>query len=133
MGKERIIPISAIVILLIAGFSSIYVYANNVDKETISLYGNEYTIDEIFALAEERTIETSEGEKSGVALDDLILKAGVSCPPCHEYTITAKDSYQQTVDWIIFQTGILSDSGGVFFPDTPKKFWVEDVVEIEVI
>jgi hypothetical protein len=133
MGKEKVIPILAIIIIAISVSSTVYVYATHIDKDTISLNGNEYTIDEIFALAEERTIDTTEGEKTGAALDDLILKAGVSCPACHEYTITAKDSYQQTVEWSIFQTGILSDPGRVFFPDTPKKFWVSDIVEIEVI
>ena len=41
--------------------------------------------------------ETDEGEKSGISLKDLILKTGISCPSCYEYTIKAKDGYQQTV------------------------------------
>ena len=133
MGKEKLIPIFAIIVIAVSVFSTIYVYATHIDKDTISLNGNEYTIDEIFALAEEKTIETVEGEKTGAALDDLILKAGVGCPSCSEYTIKARDSYQQTVDWGILKTGILDKTGRVFFPDTPKKFWVGDVVEIEVI
>ena len=132
MGKEKIIPILAVVIICISAFSSIYVYATHIDKETITLNGNEYTIDEIFSLSKERTIKTVEGEKAGVALDDLILKVGIGCPSCNEYTIKAADGYQKTMTWDDFKTGVLSDFGRVFFPDTPKAFWVSDIVEIEV-
>lgn len=132
MGKEKIIPILAVIIICISVFSSIYVYATHIDKETIAINGNEYTMDEIFSLSEERTIETVDGAKAGAALDDLILKAGVGCPSCNEYTIKAADGYQKTISWDDFKTGVLSDSGRVFFPDTPKAFWVSDVIEIEV-
>ena len=80
----------------------------------------------------QRVIETDEGEKTGIALDELIITVGVGCVNCHEYTIKAKDGYQQTVNWDILKTGILTDYGRVYFPDTAQTFWVRDVIEIEV-
>jgi len=132
MGKEKFIPILALIIIIIGGTSSAYVYATQIDKDTITINGDEYTIDQIFYLSGKKTIQTIEGEKTGVALDNLILKTGVGCPYCHEYIIKAKDGYQKTVDWEIMKTGVLTDIKKVFFPDTPKAFWVGDIVEIEV-
>ena len=37
MGKEKIIPILALIVLLIGGTSSAYVYVTQIDKETISI------------------------------------------------------------------------------------------------
>lgn len=132
MGKEKIIPILALIVIVIGGTSTAYVYVTQIDKDTITINGEEYTIDQIFYMGETKTIQTIEGEKIGVALDDLIIKAGVGCPSCHEYTIKAKDGYQKTVNWEIMKTGILTDIKKVFFPNTAKAFWVGDIVEIEV-
>ena len=132
MGKEKIIPILALIVIVIGGTSTAYVYVTQIDKDTITINGEEYTIDQIFYMGETKTIQTIEREKTGVALDDLIIKAGVGCPSCHEYTIKAKDGYQKTVNWEIMKTGILTDIKKVFFPNTAKAFWVEDTVEIEV-
>ena len=132
MGKEKIIPILALVVLIIGGTSSAYVYSTQIDKETVAIKGVEYTIDQLFYIAEEKSIQTIEGEKTGASLEDLISKIGIGCPSCYEYTIKAKDGYQQTVEWDIMKTGILTNIKKVYFPDTPKKFWVGDIVEIEV-
>lgn len=132
MGKEKIIPILALIVLLIGGTSTAYVYATQIDKDTISINGEDYTIEQIFYMGETKTIQTVEGEKTGVSLESLIQKAGVGCPSCHEYTIKAKDGYQKTVNWEIMKTGVLTDVKKVFFPNTPKAFWVRDIVEIEV-
>jgi len=132
MGKEKIIPILALIVIVIGGTSTAYVYVTQIDKDTITINGEEYTIDQIFYMGETKTIQTIEGEKAGVALDDLIIKAGAGCPSCHEYTIKAKDGYQKTVNWEIMKTGILTDIKKVFFPNTAKAFWVGDIIEIEV-
>ena len=131
-GKEKIIPILAISVLLLGIFSALYVNATQINKDTISINGNEYTLNQIFLLCNKRIIETDEGEKTGIALDDLILKVGVSCPSCHIYIIKAEDKYQQTVSWDILKTGILTDYGRVFLPGTAHTFWVRNVIEIEV-
>jgi len=132
LGKEKLIPIFAMIVLLIGTFSVIYVHASQIDKNTITINSQEYTIDEIFSLAESKTIETDEGIKSGVSLADLISKVGISCTSCSKYTFKAKDGYQQTVDFEIFKTGILTDYSRVYFPNTAQALWVSDVIEIEV-
>ena len=133
MGKEKIIPILALVVIIVSGISTVYVYATQIDKDTITLNGQEYTIDQIYYVGKIETIQTIEGEKTGIALDDLILKVGVGCPSCHDYTIKAKDGYEKTVNWEIMKTGVLTDYKKVFFPNTAKAFWVSDIIEIEVI
>ena len=132
MGKEKFIPILALIVLIIGGISTAYVYATQINKDTIRINGQEYAIDQIFYLGETRTIQTIEGEKTGVALGDLITKVGVGCPTCYEYTIKAKDGYEKTVNWDILKIGILADFKKVFFPDTAKAYWIRDVIEIEV-
>jgi len=132
MGKEKIIPVFAMILLLIGVFSSIYVHANQVNKDTININGNEYTIDEIFSLAKTKTIETDEGEKTGASLEELMSKVGVSCSSCSIYTFKAKDGYQQTVDYKTLKTGILTENSRVYFPNTAHALWVRDVIEIEV-
>ena len=132
MGKEKIIPILALIILIVAGTSSAYVYISQVDKETITINNEEYTIDQLNFIGETKIIQTVEGEKTGISLEDLIEKIGIACPSCYSYTIIGKDGYQQTVEWDIMKTGVLTNIKKVFFPDTPKKFWVGDIVEIEV-
>ena len=133
MGKEKIIPILALVVIIVSGISTVYVYATQIDTDTITLNGQEYTIDQIYYVGKIETIQTIEGEKTGIALDDLILKVGVGCPSCHDYTIKAKDGYEKTVNWEIMKTGVLTDYKKVFFPNTAKAFWVSDIIEIEVI
>ena len=78
------------------------------------------------------TIDTDEGEKTGIALDEVIKSAFIGCIDCNDYTIKAKDGYQQTLSWNVIKTGVLTENKRVFFPDTAQSFWVRDVVEIEV-
>ena len=132
MGKEKVIPLLAIIVLIVSGTSTAYVYVTKIDKDTISLNGNEYTIEELSFLAEQKTIDTFEGEKTGISLEDLFQKVGIGCLSCHEYTIKAEDGYEKTVSWEVLKTGVLSEIKKVYFPDTPKAFWVGDIVEFEV-
>ncbi len=132
LGKEKIIPIFAMVVLLIGIFSTIYVHANQIEKDTIKINGQDYTIDQLFSIGKIRVIETDEGVKTGISLDELMSTVGIGCTDCHKYTIKAKDGYQQTVDWDILKTGILTDYGKVYFPNTAHTLWVRDVIEIEV-
>ena len=120
------------IVLLIGIFSTIYVNAYQIEKDTIKINGQDFTFDQLLSNGVEQTIETDEGEKTGIALNDIIIYSGVDCTQCHEYTIKAKDGYQQTVNWDILKTGILTDYKRVFFPDTAHSFWVRDVIEIEV-
>lgn len=132
LGKEKIIPILAMVLLLIGVFSAVYVHATQINKETITINGEEYTIDEIFSISESKSIEIDEGAKTGVSLSDLMIKVGIKCPNCNKYTFKAKDGYQQTVDFETLETGIITEYSRVYFPDTAHAMWVRDVIEIEV-
>jgi len=137
MGKEKLIPIFAMIVLLIGTISSIYVHATQTDTDEdtdiITINGQEYTLEHLFSVIKPRTVETEDGEKSGIALDELIIYVGVGCPACHEYAIKEKGPYQQTVAWENMQNGILTDYGIVYFPNLAHAFWVYNVGSIEVI
>ena len=135
MGKEKFIPIVALVILLIGASSSAYVYASQskteTDTNTIAIYNQRYTIEELFTVVEPRTFDLL--NYSGVALDDLIIKVGVESPSSHEYTIIGEDDYQKTVTWENMQNGLLTIDKMTIFSDLPKAFRVRNVLKIEVI
>lgn len=128
MGKEKLIPILAVAVLFIGSLSSIYVYATQINSEYIDINGQEYTIDQLFFIGEERTIETF----SGIALDTLMMKIGIPEPEKHEYTIIASDGYQKTVKWENMENGILTEEGQSIFSDLAKAFRIKDIVKIEV-
>ena len=97
MGKEKFIPLAAMIVILIGAGSSAYVYATQTTTDNITINGQQYTIDQIFYIAEPRTFDSL--NFSGIALDDLIIKTGVGCLECHEYTIIGDDGYKKTVTW----------------------------------
>ncbi len=136
MGKEKIIPIFAMVLLLIGIFSTLYVHALSqtsvVEEGDILINGETYSIEKLFSKFEEKTIETDEGEKTGIALDELITDNYNGCYNCNNYLIEGEDGYKKTVDWSMMQKGILTEESRVFFPETAHAFWVRDVVKIEV-
>ena len=132
MGKQKIIPILAMAILLVGIISTLYVYAVQINKDTITVNGQEYTYDALLLLGGEKTIETVDGEVAGVSLENVVKSIGISCTSCGKYTIKAADGYQKTIEWDVLKTGVLSKESRVYFPDTPKALWVGDVVEIEV-
>lgn len=111
MGKEKLIPILAVAVLFIGSVSSIYVYAMQNDSEYIDVNGTEYTIDQLFFMGKQKTIESNSEVFVGVALDDLMLKTGVSYPEAQEYTIIASDGYQKTVKWENMKNGLLTEEG----------------------
>ena len=129
MGKEKFLPIIALVILLIGATSSAYVYTSTVDSEFININDQDYTIDQLSFIGEERTFE----EFSGIALDDLVTKVGVPNPEQHEYTIVAADGYQKTVNWENMKNGLLTNDKMSVFSDLPKSYRVRDIVKIEVV
>jgi glycine betaine/choline ABC-type transport system substrate-binding protein len=67
-GKEKIISILAISVLLLGIFSALYVNATQLNKDTVSINGNEYTLNQIFSMCTKRTIETDDGEKQELHL-----------------------------------------------------------------
>ena len=77
MGKEKIIPLFAILLLIVASTSAAYVYTSQVEKVTITLNSQEYTIDQLFLLSELKTIQTIEGQKIGISIESLINNIGI--------------------------------------------------------
>jgi hypothetical protein len=137
MGKEKLIPVLAIIVLLLAVGSTLYVQATKTEiteENAITINGNKYCLNELFDEVEKRTIQIDGDEISGIALDSLIEYSGVLCGSCNTYTIKAThpSPYQQTVKWDNMQKGILTDYSRVYFPDLARAFWVYNVVEIEV-
>jgi len=134
-GKEKIIPILAITVLLIGSFSTFYVHANKTvaEKDTITINNQKFTIQELFESVEVKTIGLDEGDISGLALDKLIIFSNVNCPSCHKYTIIAEDSYQKTVGWEDMKKGIITEFKRTYFEERAHAFWIYNVVEIEVI
>jgi len=130
MGKNQLLPIFALLILLIGSVSSIYVYATQVTDNTLLVNGQQYTIDQLFSLAQPRTL--NESQYTGIALDDLILKTGVTQPEQHRYTLRGSDGYEKTVTWENMKNGLLTKESESVFSDLPKAFRVQDVITIEV-
>lgn len=136
MGKEKIIPLFAMTVLLIGIFSTLYVHATNsligTTGNYITLNNVQYRTTDLFETFTPLTIQTDDGEKTGIPLEEIIIFAGVSCPSCHTYYIIAADEYQQTVTWETMQTGIFTKDQRVYFPGLAHSFWVRNVIEIEV-
>jgi len=130
MGKDRFIPIVALIILAVASISSLYVYTTQASADTVLINGQRYTIDQLFSFTKPRTFPDL--HYSGIALDDLIMKTGVKNPESHTYTLIGADGYQKTATWENMKNGLLTKDGQSIFSDLPKAFRVKDVVTIEV-
>jgi hypothetical protein len=130
MGKDTVLPFFALLVLLIGSVSSLYVYASQTNTETITVHGQPFTIEQINTLVKPRVFPTL--NYSGVALDDLIVKAGVVHPEDHSYILTGADGYQKTVTWENMKNGLLTQDRQSVFSDLPKAFRIKDVTNIEV-
>jgi hypothetical protein len=130
MGKDRLLPIFALLVLLTASASSLYVYATQTTTDTLLVNGQHYTIDQLFSLAKPRMLNDS--QYTGISLDDLMLKTGVSHPEQHQYTLRGADGYEKTVTWENMKNGLLTKDHQSIFSDLPKAFRVKDIVTIEV-
>ena len=130
MGKETIAPFFALAILIVGSTSALYVHATQNTSETITIFTQSYTIEQVFLMSEPRTL--ADLDVTGVSLDDLVVKAGVPTPETHGYTIIGADGYQKTVKWENMKNGVLTRERQVCFSDLPKAFRVRDVVSIKV-
>lgn len=130
MGKDRLLPIFALIILLTASASSLYVYATKTTSDSVLVNGQQYTIDQLFSFTQRRAF--NESQYSGIALDDLLLKTGVSHPEDHAYTLRGADGYEKTVTWQNMKNGLLTQNRESIFSDLPKAFRVKDIITIEV-
>ncbi len=130
MGKDRLLPIVALIILVLASSSSLYVYASQTTVDTVQINGQQYTIDQLFSLAKPRLF--NDLQYTGIALDDVIQKTGVTNPEQYTYTLKSSDGYEKTVSWENMKNGLLTKDRQSIFTDLPKAFRVKDIVTIEV-
>ena len=130
MRKDRLLPIFALLILLIGSVSSIYVYATQATTNTLLVNGQHYTMDQLFSLIQPRSF--NESQYSGISLDDLMLKTGVSQPEQHKYTLKGADGCEKTVTWENMKNGLLTKESESVFSDLPKAFRVKNIIKIEV-
>ena len=130
MGKDRLLPIVALILLALASGSSLYVYASQTTVDTVQINGQQYTIDQLFSLAKPRSFNDS--QYIGIALDDIMQKTGVTNPEQHTYTLKGSDGYEKTVSWENMKNGLLTKDRQSIFTDLPKAFRVKDIVTIEV-
>ena len=139
-GKEKLIPFLAMAVLLVGVFSTLYVNAReteNVDDlKAITINNIKLNIDELYEKMDTKTIQTDDGEKTGLPLDEVLKYSKVNCVSCSSYTIKANDPYQQTVTYPDIISGILTFDNEyyarVYFPNLAHSFWVYNLVEIEV-
>lgn len=130
MGKDRLLPILALCVLFIASSSSLYVYATQTTTDMVLINGQEYTIDQLFSLAKPRS--SNDSQFTGIALDDLMLKTGITNPERHTYTLKGADGYEKTVTWENMNNGLLTHDRESIFSDLPKAFRVKEITTIEV-
>lgn len=130
MKQNRLLPLFATLIVMISSVFSIYIYATQATTNTLLVNGHQYTIDQLFSLTQPRTL--NESEYTGIALDDLMLKTGVTKPEQHTYTLRGSDGYEKTVTWENMKNGLLTNKSQTIFSDLPKAFYVKNIVTIEV-
>jgi hypothetical protein len=132
MNKETILPVVAIGILVLGIGASLYVHATEEKVgETVIIGEQKFSFTYLFQVCQQRSFE--ENGYSGIALDDIVQKIGLTVPEDHGYTIIGADAYQKTVTWENLQHGLLTEEKRVIFSDLPKAFRVRDVVEIQII
>ncbi len=130
MGKDRLLPITAMCVLIIACTSSLYVYASQTTTDTLLINGHEYSIDHLFSMTTPRSFNDSDA--TGIALDNLMMKTGVTHPEQHTFTLRGADGYEKTVTWENMNNGLLTKNRESIFSDLPKAFRVKDIITIEV-
>jgi hypothetical protein len=135
-GKQNIIPLLAMTVLIIGSISTLYVHANQTSQSTnpeIILINNQsFEIQVLFDTFSNTTIETDDGDKTGILLSEILTSTTIDCPSCSSYIVKAADGYQQTVNWDDMQQGILTMEKRTYFPHLAHAFWVRDIVQIEV-
>jgi hypothetical protein len=135
VDRGKIIHILAVSVIIIGVVSTILVNANKEEDNLneIIITGNSLDISIIFSNIGEIQINTDDGIKKGIPLDELINYVGEHCPSCLKYRLVGSDGYKQTVNWDDMKKGILTIDKNAIFPHLAHSFWVKDIIEIEVI
>ena len=135
VDKGKIIHILAISVIIIGIVSTLLVNANQEEENSteIIIIGDSFDLSMIFLNIDEIEINTDEGIKKGLPLDELINYTGENCPSCFKYRIIGSDGYKQTVNWDDMKNGIFTNNKIAIFPHLAHSFWVKDIIKIEVI
>jgi len=106
-----------------------------VNTNTITVNDWLYTWDQPFDKLDEVTMEDNESTThTGVRLSDLVNDTGLDGPETYAYNISAADGYYKEVSWENMTEGLLAKDGRrSVFPELEKKYWVSDIIEIEVV
>ncbi len=133
--KGKIIHILAISVIIIGIISTILVNANQEEENPteIIINHNLFDLKMIFSNINETQINTDEGFKKGISLEELINYTGEICPSCFKYRLIGSDGYKQTVNWNDMKNGIFTYEKVAIFPHLAHSFWVRDIIEIEVV
>ncbi len=129
-GKKRLLILLAIVLLAVGIGSTLYITLfKGIEKTEGLLVGEtEFSLNEFFDTSELTIV----GGYQGVALAEVINRAGIKNPEEQEYTIIAEDGYQKTVEWKSIQGGIFTRERRVIFSDLPKQYWMKNIARIEM-
>lgn len=134
--RGKIIHTLAISVILLGIVSAIYVNAyneGNNNSTEIVINSQSYDISTIFSNIDEIQINTDDGIKTGIPLNQLINFTQEKCPSCFKYQIVGSDGYKQTVNWEDIELGIFTIDRIAIFPQLAHSFWVKDIIKIEVI
>jgi hypothetical protein len=135
VNRGKIVHILAISVIIIGVISTILVNANNAENKQneMIILGNNIDLESIFSDIGEEYINTDDGLKKGVPLDELINYTGKKCPSCFKYGLIGSDGYKQTVNWDDMKKGVLTIDKIAIFPHLAHSFWVKDIIKIEAI
>jgi hypothetical protein len=131
MNGSGLIKILAVVIVITGVASTWYLINQTVDvnADVFDVNGDSFRFEDLFSAA---GIVEVEGY-TGAPLENIISAAGIQEPENQTYVIHSSDGYQQTVEWKDMAGGIITEDRRMVLPSLPKKFWVKDVVKIEVV
>jgi len=129
-GKKRLLILLTVILIVIGVGSTLYItlFKGAEKTEGLIVGETEFSLNELFGTSELITVK----EYQGVALSEVINKAGIENPEAQEYTIIAEDGYQKTVEWESIQEGIFTREKRVVFPDLPEQYWIKNTTRIEI-
>jgi hypothetical protein len=104
-----------------------------IEGDTITINGDLYTWMQPFDIFTATEMSNGTVTLEGVLLSDLLNSTEITDPQDHNFTIRASD-YEQEVTWDDMVNGILvKEDMMTFFPHLEKKYYVKNVIEIEVV
>jgi len=102
-----------------------------ITTDTLVVAGRQYTWEQPF----DNMFDTvSINGTNGTRLSDIVNHTGLANPATYNYTLTASDGYNKTVDWSSMMDGILVlDGHKTLFELLPKGYQVKNLVEIKAV